>query len=258
MNSMKELQEQLQDYQKLNSALQGIFTSLQVDRTVERILTTALQLSNADQGTILLLDDLQPHGGNTLIREGSHHENILDHYLNRLLGGWTFTHRQPLRSTRLKELFGKDAIPEKYDGITAALSIPLMVEERLIGVVNLISLQPEHLFQVRDERLIVMLASQCARFIENAKRHETLSEEIARLKKIVALKYDSHGIIGSGEGMKRVFALMDRIIPTDVRVLLTGESGTGKELVAKVIHYNGPRKDGPFIAVDCGALRGPL
>jgi Nif-specific regulatory protein len=251
---MDDLKERIEDYDALNSVLQDIFLSLQVDRTVARILTAALQLSKADQGVILLLDDLQHRGGNTLIREGSQSEEVLDHYLNRLMGGWTYTQRQTMRTNNLQQLFDEDAIPEKYSEITSAMCIPLSVEERLIGVINLISLRPQHLFQDRHERLICMLANQCARFIENAKQHEQLSEENERLKKIVAHRYDSHGIIGSGDNMRKVFALLDRMIPTDVRVLLAGESGTGKELVAKVIHYNGPRKNGPFIAVDCGAL----
>ncbi|NIV71635.1 AAA domain-containing protein [Candidatus Saccharibacteria bacterium] len=51
---------------------------------------------------------------------------------------------------------------------------------------------------------------------------------------------------------------MERIIPTDVRVLLEGESGTGKERIARIIHYNGPRQNAPFVAVDCGALPASL
>jgi transcriptional regulator with PAS, ATPase and Fis domain len=54
--------------------------------------------------------------------------------------------------------------------------------------------------------------------------------------------------------MQEVFALMERVIPTEGRVLLEGESGTGKELFARVIHYGGPRAAAPFVAVDCGAL----
>ena len=54
--------------------------------------------------------------------------------------------------------------------------------------------------------------------------------------------------------MGSTFSLLERISTTDGRVLLEGESGTGKELIARAIHYNGPRKSSPFVAVDCGAL----
>ncbi|MCG8605147.1 sigma-54 dependent transcriptional regulator, partial [bacterium] len=61
-------------------------------------------------------------------------------------------------------------------------------------------------------------------------------------------------IIGRGAEMERVFKLLEKIIPTDIRVLIHGESGTGKELIARAIHFNGPRKKGHFVAIDCGAL----
>jgi transcriptional regulator with PAS, ATPase and Fis domain len=58
--------------------------------------------------------------------------------------------------------------------------------------------------------------------------------------------------------MLKIYDLIERISDTSSNVLITGESGTGKELVAKAIHYNGVRKDGPFIAVNCAAIPEPL
>ena len=54
--------------------------------------------------------------------------------------------------------------------------------------------------------------------------------------------------------MQKLFGLLDKVIPTDARILIEGESGTGKELIARAIHYNGPRKKGRFVAIDCGTL----
>ncbi len=61
-------------------------------------------------------------------------------------------------------------------------------------------------------------------------------------------------IIGSSEPMQRVFTVMEKIIPNKSNILITGESGTGKGLVAQAIHEAGPRKDKPFIAINCGAI----
>ena len=63
-----------------------------------------------------------------------------------------------------------------------------------------------------------------------------------------------HEIIGCSAKIQELFSLLQKIFPTDVQVLLEGESGTGKELIARALHKNGPRKERPFIAVDCGAL----
>ena len=61
-------------------------------------------------------------------------------------------------------------------------------------------------------------------------------------------------IVGENRHMQQMFALMQRAAESDINVLIYGESGTGKELVARAIHYNGPRKAGPFITVNCAAI----
>jgi DNA-binding NtrC family response regulator len=61
-------------------------------------------------------------------------------------------------------------------------------------------------------------------------------------------------IVGPSPGMRGILNIISKVAPTDSTVLITGESGTGKELIAQAIHRSSPRKDGPFIAVDCGSL----
>jgi DNA-binding NtrC family response regulator len=65
-------------------------------------------------------------------------------------------------------------------------------------------------------------------------------------------------LIGQSEGMRQIYDLVKRVGPTDSTVLITGESGTGKELVARAIRRHSPRRDKPFITVDCGSLVGAL
>ena len=65
---------------------------------------------------------------------------------------------------------------------------------------------------------------------------------------------DASEWVGTSHGMKQVFQLVDRLTRVNTSVLVRGENGTGKELVAKAIHYSSPRKDGPFVAVNCAAI----
>ncbi len=63
-----------------------------------------------------------------------------------------------------------------------------------------------------------------------------------------------HELVGESEAMRRVFALVQRVAPTDATVLVLGENGTGKELVAHAIHQAGKRRQGPFVPISCGAI----
>jgi DNA-binding NtrC family response regulator len=90
--------------------------------------------------------------------------------------------------------------------------------------------------------------------IERAIEVKRLRDENIRLKKDLSKCYCFPNIIGEGEGMKKVFALMDKVSVSDATVLILGESGTGKELVATTIHYQSNRKDKPLIKVNCAAM----
>ena len=78
--------------------------------------------------------------------------------------------------------------------------------------------------------------------------------EVSRLRTELEMKYAFDKIIGKSEAMKAVYALMQQAIESNITVLIQGESGTGKELVARAIHFNSPRKSGPFIDVNCAAI----
>ncbi len=90
--------------------------------------------------------------------------------------------------------------------------------------------------------------------IEKALEKRNLSLENIRLRKELSQRYRFDAIVGRTSKMQLVFERIMRVAPTKTSVLITGESGTGKELVARAIHFNSPRKDKPFIVVNCGAI----
>ncbi|NIQ89924.1 MAG: sigma-54 factor interaction domain-containing protein, partial [Desulfobacterales bacterium] len=78
--------------------------------------------------------------------------------------------------------------------------------------------------------------------------------EVAYLRREVERYYRFDKVIGNSERMLEVFRLCERIIDSDITVLIEGETGTGKELIARTIHFNGPRKKMPFVSQNCGGI----
>ncbi len=82
--------------------------------------------------------------------------------------------------------------------------------------------------------------------------------ELEGLKKELEDRYSFANIIGTGPRMQEIFDLVERLSDTNTNVLIQGESGTGKELVARALHYHSPRKEKPFMKINCAALPDPL
>ena len=83
---------------------------------------------------------------------------------------------------------------------------------------------------------------------------EQMKAEVLHLRKELGAVHSFDGIIGDSPAMRKVYALMERALESDVTVLIVGESGTGKEMVAKAFHFGGPRQSGPFIVINCAAI----
>ncbi len=94
--------------------------------------------------------------------------------------------------------------------------------------------------------------------IKNALEKKNLQKENILLKQVVRDRYHLGNIIGQSPKMMSLYDLLEKVSPTKTNILVTGESGTGKELVAKAIHYNSPRKEKPFVTLNCGAIPEPL
>jgi len=151
---------------------------------------------------------------------------------------------------------------KSLDHAISFLCIPIKVEGRVVG-----ALSCDKAF-VGDEQLRsdeMFLEIVCA-FLSQAihfgrivmRQKEQLLEENSQLRAQVRDRYRFENIIGDSPAMHEVFATVGQVANSRATVLLLGETGTGKEMIAKAIHYNSPRKDKPFIRVNCGALSGTL
>jgi two-component system, NtrC family, response regulator PilR len=125
--------------------------------------------------------------------------------------------------------------------LTAFTSIESAVEAMKLGAADYIGKPPQ-----LDEIIIK---------VDNLLARQSLLQENLRLKEELENRFGFEGVIGSSQAIRQLLEKV-RVLARDpdISILITGESGTGKELAARTIHYNSPRKRGPFVAINCGAL----
>jgi two-component system NtrC family response regulator len=90
--------------------------------------------------------------------------------------------------------------------------------------------------------------------MDRALEHRALRREVQQLRSSLDEKFGFEAIIGRSNALMHVLDLAARAAQSDATVLIQGETGTGKELLAKAIHFNGHRRDGPFVQINCGAI----
>ncbi len=90
--------------------------------------------------------------------------------------------------------------------------------------------------------------------VRNALNHNQLRSENQQLREELAGKFNFDNIIGASTALQKLLDKVEKVAVRDTSVLITGESGTGKELIAQAVHYNSPRSEQPFIAINCGAI----
>jgi two-component system NtrC family response regulator len=95
---------------------------------------------------------------------------------------------------------------------------------------------------------------ELALVVSRALERQQLLEEVRNLRLTLDEKYGFESIIGRSKSLLRVLEMTSRVAQTDSIALIRGETGTGKELLAKAIHQNSRRKNGPFVTINCGAI----
>jgi len=154
------------------------------------------------------------------------------------------------------------------------IAIPLQKKEKRIGVLQVLN-KKEGVFDEKDLSLLSSVAPIMAMALDNAMMYGELKEsytelqiadkqkedlikhtreENLRLRQEIESRYRFDQIIGNSDAMLKVFRLCEKVINTDITVLIEGETGTGKELIARCIHFNSPRKEKPFVCQNCGGI----
>ena len=141
----------------------------------------------------------------------------------------------------------------------AFIGVPIKVGRETVGVLSVdreVDGGPANFeSDVRFLAMVANLIGQITRLHDNvAAERDELMQRQHRLQKELQGKYSLENVIGRSKRMQEVFAEVHQAAPGRATVLLRGESGTGKEVIARSIHYLSPRKDAPFIKVNCAAL----
>src|SRR5262245_21192393 len=135
--------------------------------------------------------------------------------------------------------------------VRSVLCVPVQAVRKLLGVIYLATADPAAQFDEDHLQLMTAVSSVAAVAVQNARQVEFLRGENQRLQEEINL---NHSMVGESSAMRQVYQLISKVAQADSTVLINGESGTGKELVARAIHQNSPRRDKPFVAINCAAI----
>ncbi|RPH93241.1 GAF domain-containing protein [candidate division KSB1 bacterium] len=246
-------QEQLHALYEISQVLNSI---TDIDRLLERVMDIAIQTVDAERGFLVLREDneegklsvrtarnIAPESALS-ISDISH--SIVQQVIDDQRGVLTIDAQTDPRFA------GSESVIFKQ--IRAVMSVPFILRGKLLGVIYLDSKTRRGGFTDDSLGFLKAFSNLGAIAIENARLMESLRDENYMLRTEVQRTYHFREIIGNSQRMLQVFEMLGKIINSDIAVLLEGESGTGKELVARALHYSGPRRDRPFIAQFCGNL----
>ncbi len=130
------------------------------------------------------------------------------------------------------------------------LAAPLVFGKEAVGVIEVVNPVEKKQFTDRDLELLMLFANLTASAARNAQALDRLSRDNRSLRDAAP----APTVVGQSPAIRAALRLARKVAPTRTSVLLTGQTGTGKEVMAKAVHSLSPRKDSPFIAVNCAAL----
>jgi transcriptional regulator with GAF, ATPase, and Fis domain len=221
---------------------------------LEELMNRAVATLDATGGFVVSLDDdLQVvHYFALGVSSKTTPEGVMkEEPIRRLLAA-----REPFSASIPRFLGGRG------DSLIAA---PMVTGERTVGVVGVIGKEERGatggMFLDDDLRFLSSLAAIGAAAVDNTRNfrklelmRETLEDENRSLKQRMLRDYKDRLMIGDSAPMLRVIDLVARVADSHASVLVRGESGTGKEMVARLLHGNSPRRDKPFVAINCAAF----
>jgi len=138
------------------------------------------------------------------------------------------------------------------------VAVPIMQNDGVVGVMSANIIKESQLNFDEIVRMLTILGSLSIGSLTVRRRFTKEKEDIQELKSYykdeMLSDYKFENIIGKSKGMQQIFSMLEMVAPSDATILVRGETGTGKELIAAAVHNISPRKNGPFIKLNCAAI----
>jgi transcriptional regulator with GAF, ATPase, and Fis domain len=230
---------------RLSAEINQIADSEKLQQT---LLDRLFEIVPVEQGLIVLATDSSQLfvGSPVHRRESGPGEPIR---VSRTVATQVFTSGQ---SVLLNDLPGEASTESiMAAGVRSVLCVPLSVMGNRIGIIYLATTNLRSRFDQRHLELVTAISGIASPALEHVRYVEWLETENRHLAHQVNLQHD---MVGDSSRMKECYEAISLVAPTDSPVLVLGESGTGKELAARAIHNNSPRRNNPFVAVNCGEI----
>lgn len=227
-----------------------------VDALMVYILEAAMKLIECESSSLLLAQK----GGDCLRfavalgPKGAEAKNIVVD--KNSLAGWVAQHKKPLvLSNANKDERFFDRVQNKTGYITnTMIALPMTNGDEFIGVIELINKTGGREFSSEDLDLMTILAKHAGIAYANAASYREAKDTIFALNDNIKQGGEYHVFIGKSAVIADLARVADAAAQTTSSVLITGESGVGKELFAEQLHLRSPRRDKPFVRVNCAAL----
>jgi transcriptional regulator with GAF, ATPase, and Fis domain len=222
-------------------------------RLLDELLDALIEVTGADKGFLILFEagERSVRAARNLARETieATSAGVSDSIIQQVVE----THRPLVVADALHDAQWSESASVVNLKLCSVMCAPLMQRGEVFGVIYLGNDRVASLFDEASLEVLTVFASQASLLLQHALLLDALRRENVALKEAVTSRQYGD-LIGAGPGMREVYRRIERVAGTDISVLVSGETGTGKEVVAREIHRRSPRADGPFVAVNCGAI----